>query len=123
MVGGGNIRKFVSYAGGLTFTSLLATLATLPFTIYLFYRFSLHAIEANLIAVPLTSLVIMPSALLTCLLTPVGLGEGPLWVFEKSLGFLIQIAANVSSWPGANIWVAHPPLITFILIVLGGFWL
>jgi len=67
--------------------------------------------------------VIMPAALLTCLLTPLGLDSGPLWVFEKSLGLLTDISATVSSWPGANIWVAHPPFLAFILIVLGGLWL
>lgn len=123
MVGGGRIRSFLVYSGGLIFTSLLATLATLPFTIYLFHRFSLHAIEANLVAVPLTSLVIMPSALLTCLLTPLGLGTGPLWIFEKSLGLLIKIAETVGAWPGANIGVSHPPLLSFILVVFGGLWL
>jgi len=123
VVGGGILRKFGVYCGGLIFTSLLATLATLPFTIYLFHRFSLHAIEANLVAVPLTSLVIMPSALLTCLCEPLGLGEGPLWVFEKSLNALVQIAATVSSWPGANIGVAHPPSWAFAFGVFGGLWI
>lgn len=122
-IGGGRIRSFIVYSGGLAFTSLLATLATLPFTIYLFHRFSLHAIEANLVAVPLTSFVIMPSALLTCLLIPIGLGTWPLWVFEKSLGILIKIAALVASWPGANIGVPHPPLLSFTLMVLGSLWL
>lgn len=123
MVGGGAIRRFIVYSGGLAFTSFLATLATLPFTIALFHRFSLHAIEANLVAVPLTSLVIMPSALLTCLLAPLGLEQGPLWVFDKGLDGLIIIAATVASWPGANIWVSSPPLIAFVLVVLGGLWL
>lgn len=123
MVGGGPIRRFIVYSGGLAFTSFLATLATLPFTIALFHRFSLHAIEANLVAVPLTSLVIMPSALLTCLLAPLGLGEGPLWVFDKGLDGLIMIASSVASWPGSNIWVASPPFLSFVLVVLGGLWL
>ncbi|MBX9785819.1 MAG: ComEC family competence protein [Alphaproteobacteria bacterium] len=123
MVQGWIIRKKIAYCGGLIFTSLLATLATLPFTIYLFHRFSVHAILANLVAVPLTSLVIMPSALLTCLLTPLGLGDFPLWVFEKSLSLLIHIAETVSSWPGSHIWVAHPPLFAFILTIFGGLWL
>lgn len=123
MMGGGWLRSFLTYSGGVVFTSLLATLATLPFTIYLFHRFSLHAIEANLVAVPLTSLVIMPSALMTCLLTPVGWGAWPHWVFEKSLELLITIAATVGSWPGANIGVSHPPLFAFILVVIGGLWL
>jgi len=123
MANGGYIRRFIIYAGGLAFTSLLATLATLPFTIALFHRFSLHAIEANLLAVPLTSLVIMPSALLTCLLAPFGIGEYPLWVFERSLEGLIYIASTVASWPGANIWVARPSLLSFLFVVIGGLWL
>lgn len=120
LAGGGMIRKVIVYAGGLSFTSLLATFATLPFTIYLFYRFSLHAIEANLIAVPLTTLVIMPSALLTCLLTPLGLGEIPLWTLEQSLKVLVSLASRVASWPGSNIWVAHLPFLAFALVVFGG---
>jgi competence protein ComEC len=123
IMGGGVFRKGLVYAGGLVFTSMLATLATLPFTIYFFHRFSLHAIEANLVAIPLTSLILMPSALLTCLLTPIGLGESPLWVFEKSLGLLIQIATIVSSWPGANVGMTHPPGLSFGLGIVGGLWL
>lgn len=48
LMGGGIIRKFILYGSGLAFTSFLATLATLPFTISIFHRFSLHAIESNL---------------------------------------------------------------------------
>ncbi len=123
VVRGGMGRKFILYGGGLAFTSFLATLATLPFTIYLFHRFSLHAVEANLVAVPLTSLVIMPSAFLSCLLAPLGLGDIPLFVFEKSLILLKEIAATVSAWPGTNIPMARPPLFSFVLIVLGALWL
>ncbi len=123
VVRGGIIRKFLLYGGGLAFTSLLATLATLPFTIYLFHRFSLHAVEANLVAVPLTSLVIMPAAFLSCLLSPVGAGDLPLAVFETSLALLVKIAAAVSSWRGTNIPMAHPPLFSFVFIVVGGLWL
>lgn len=120
---GGFLRRLCLYGGGLVFTSLLATLSTLPFTIYLFHRFSLHAIEANLVAVPLTSLVIMPAAFLSCLLTPLGCGEGVSWVFEKSIGLLIYIASTVAGWPGANISIAHPSHFSFALIVLSGLWI
>ncbi|MBI2707660.1 MAG: ComEC family competence protein [Proteobacteria bacterium] len=123
VVRGGIFRKFLLYGGGLAFTSFLATLATLPFTIYLFHRFSLHAVEANLVAVPLTSLVIMPFAFLSCLLSPLGLGEGPLFIFEKSITLLVKIASTVSAWSGTNIPVAHPPLFSFVFIVGGGLWL
>ncbi len=119
----GRVRKWILYCSGLAFTSFLATLATFPFTIYLFHRFSLHAIESNLVAVPLTSFIIMPSAFLTCLLSPLGLGEGPLWVFERSIGYLMKIAETVSSWQGANISVAQPPSLFLPLVVGGSLWL
>lgn len=123
VVGGGIFRKLIAYSGGVAFTSLLATLATLPFTIYLFHRFSLHAIEANLVAVPLTTLFVMPSALLTCVTLSLGCESYFLMSFEYSLDLLIAVAREVSSWPGANIWVARPPLSAFILFVVGGLWL
>ncbi len=123
VVQGGIFRKFLVYGGGLVFTSLLATIATLPFTIYLFHRFSLHAIGANLVAIPLTSFFIMPAALITCLLTPFGLGDFPLRAFEYSIDLLTQIAATVSSWPGASISVAHPPILAFTFVVTGGLWI
>ncbi len=123
MINGGKIRKVLAYVGGLAFTSFLATLATLPFTIYLFHRFSLHAIEANLVAVPLTSLFIMPAAFLTCLLSPLGIGDTCLWAFETSIEMLLKIASLVSSWCGSNIWVARPPLYAFVLVIVGSLWL
>jgi competence protein ComEC len=123
IIGGGALRKFLLYVGGLAFTSFLATLATLPFTIYFFNRFSLHATEANLVAVPLTSLVIMPSALVTCLLAPLGLEKEVRYVFETSLQYLVEIANTVSSWQGTNILVPYPPFFAFLLLVFGGLWL
>ncbi len=65
----------------------------------------------------------MPAALLTCLLTPLGLGEWSLWIFSNSLNLLIKISSTVSSWPGAHMSIAHPPLLSFTLIVFGGLWL
>ncbi len=123
VIGGGFVRKAVTYCGGVALTSLLATLATLPFTIYLFHRFSLHAVAANLIAVPLTTLLVMPSALLTCVTLPLGWETYFLMSFKYSIGLLLGVAHEVSTWPGANIWVARPPHYAFVLFVVGGLWL
>jgi len=120
---GGMIRKLILYGSGLAFTSFLATCATLPLTLTLFHRFSLHAIESNLLAVPLTSLVIMPSAFLTCLLAPLGLGAYPLGVFENALRLLLMIAKTVGSWPGSYIPVAQPPTLFLPLVVFGSLWI
>lgn len=120
---GGILRKLLLHGGGTALTSLLATLATLPVTIYSFHHFSLHAIEANLVAIPLVSLVVMPLAFLSCLFVPLGLGALPLKMLGKSIALLISIATTISSWPGVHIQVAQPSLLGFSLIILGGLWL
>lgn len=120
---GGWWRWSIVYFGGVGFTSLIATLATLPFTIMIFNRYTIHAILANIAAVPLTAVAVMPLALVFCLLTPFGL-EG--WVtplFDISLQLLIGIADYVSSLPGADIRVATPPVYVFVMMVMGALWL
>ncbi|MCG8401281.1 MAG: ComEC/Rec2 family competence protein, partial [Firmicutes bacterium] len=78
---------------------------------------------ANLIAVPVTALWIMPLALVTLLLMPLGL-EGPV-VFLMGLGIslLLWVAETVAGWPGA---ISLLPSITPLglgLLVMGGLWL
>jgi competence protein ComEC len=50
--------RVVAWVGGLTISSLAATLSTLPLTLLYFHRFPLFFILGNLIAVPLSSLLI-----------------------------------------------------------------
>ncbi|MEB3702923.1 ComEC/Rec2 family competence protein [Candidatus Bealeia paramacronuclearis] len=120
---GGRGRKALVYFGGITFSSLIATLATIPFTIYTFNRFTLHAIEANLVAIPLVGILIMPSAVVTCLLMPFGLEWITMPIYECGISLLVDIAKTVSSWPGANIFVATPSLVFVSLFTGGSLWL
>ena len=53
------------YITSLMLSTCLATLATFPFTIETFQRITLQAITGNLVAIPLTTFWIMPSALLS----------------------------------------------------------
>lgn len=122
MTRGGIVRKVMLYIGGTALTSCLATLATLPITLYSFHHFSLHAVEANLLAIPLISLVIMPLAFLSCLLIPLGGGMIFLGILGKAIALLVYSATLISSWPGAHISVAQPPFSAFCIIILGGLW-
>ncbi len=54
-------------------TSLVATLATAPFVLYNFNRFAIFGLLANIVVVPLATLVIMPGMVLSLLLMPLGL--------------------------------------------------
>ena len=55
-------------------TSLLAGVASAPFGAYHFGQIQLYFILANLVAVPLTALWVMPAGLVALALMPLGLG-------------------------------------------------
>jgi competence protein ComEC len=54
-------NRFLHYFATMVLTTLLATLATFPFTIAAFQKITLQAITGNLLAIPLTTFWIMPS--------------------------------------------------------------
>ena len=64
---------------GLLLTGLVVELALMPFALYHFHKAGLYGVAANLIAIPLTTFVVMPLEALALLLDSVGLGA-PLWV-------------------------------------------
>jgi ComEC/Rec2-related protein len=89
-------------------TTVVASLATAPFTLYHFGRVTLYAVLANALAVPLTAFWIMPCILLLMILMPFGF-EG--WICEF-LGYglkgLILIAEQVAQLPYSTVVI--PPL-------------
>ena len=120
---GGSARRVVAYGTGLIATTLIATVATTPYTIAIFNRFTLQTIMGNFLAIPLTSILIMPAATLSVLSLPFG-GCTPFFsLLSFGLEYLIHIAKTVSSWPGAAIIVPTPPPAFLGFITLGGLWI
>ncbi|MBM3602780.1 MAG: ComEC family competence protein, partial [Alphaproteobacteria bacterium] len=104
-------------------TSMAATIATTPISFYHFQQSSVAGILANLLAVPLTELVVMPLALLSLLTMAVGLEGLVMPLLEFSIELLLRLASWCASLPGSMIHVgAWSPWI-LILMVLGGLWL
>ncbi|MCQ4161918.1 ComEC family competence protein [Roseomonas sp. GC11] len=86
---------------GLLASSLLAGLATLPFGLHHFGRLQLYGVAANLVAVPLTSFLVMPAGMLAMLLWPLGLEQAPLHLMGWAVEGVLWVARGVASWPGA----------------------
>jgi competence protein ComEC len=104
-------------------TSILAGLATMPFALHHFGRVQLYGVVANAVAVPVTSLLVMPAALAAVLLMPFGL-EGlalaPMgWGVEAILG----VARLVAAWPGASLAVQPIPAWGLGICAMGLLWL
>ena len=66
-------RRFASHLAALALTSALAGTASAPFAAYHFGRMQVYFVVANMVAVPLTALWVMPAGLIALLLMPFGL--------------------------------------------------
>jgi competence protein ComEC len=120
---GGLDWRLLMYVAGIALTTLVASAATTPFSIYHFSRFPTYGIVTNLIAVPLTGIWIMPWGMLGLLLVPIGL-DGPCFVLMGyGIEIIIAAAAFVADLPGAALAVPRPPLAALVVTVLGGLWL
>jgi competence protein ComEC len=118
----GWLKKSAVYLGGAALSSLIASLATLPFIMHTFHRFSWHSIEANLIAIPLMSFWIMPLAILVVISMPFGLHGIPLMIMSWGCQVLMKLAHTINSWPGTYIPVGVRSEWFMILILSGSFW-
>jgi competence protein ComEC len=85
----------------LCFTSLVASAATAPFAAWHFQRVQVYGIVANALAVPLTSLIVMPAGLAGLLLMPLGLEGLALAPMGWAVGAILWAARTVAAWPGA----------------------
>jgi len=116
---GGRLLKNIS---GVMLSTLVAGLATTPYTLYHFQQFTFMGTLANLVAIPLTTFVIMPLGLLFCAFVPLGLSWPLSFLLDRALDVLLRLAVYVSAWPlsALSIPAAHP----FWLwpLTLGGLW-
>lgn len=111
------------YLWGIVTTSVLAGLATAPFAIFHFNHLANYGAVANLIAMPLMGLVIMPSAIFALVLMPFGLEMFPLAVMNFGIDLVITSSEEIASWKGAAIVIHMWPLWSLVAITVGGLWL
>jgi competence protein ComEC len=86
---------------GLLVASLVAGLATMPYAAFHFHRLAPYGVLANLLAMPIVSLWVMPSGLLALVAMPFGF-DGALWrLMGEGIGWMIAVAQWVAALPGA----------------------
>jgi competence protein ComEC len=95
----------------------------MPFALFHFHRAGLYGVGANIIAIPLTTFVIMPLEAGALLLDVLGWGA-PLWgLGGLAIDALLRLAHEVSSSRGAVALLPSMPGWAFALMVAGGLWL
>lgn len=117
------LQKIPLYIGSLAASSLVAGAATAMFGVYHFNRFSDYSILANLLAVPLTSFLIMPMGMLSLMLMPIGLEKPAFLLMGWGIDRMCDIAAYFASLPQVIGTLPTPPAASLYLAVLGGLWL
>jgi competence protein ComEC len=111
------------YVHGIAMTSLVGSLATLPFAMFHFDRATHYAVLGNLIAMPVMGFWVMPMAALSVALMPLGLEKFALHLLGQGIDVMVAMGRWVSGLPGAVSLAPAMPLSALVLVSLGGLWL
>jgi competence protein ComEC len=107
---------------GIVATGLAVEIALMPLALFHFHRAGLYGVGANIIAIPLTTFVIMPLEAGALLLDSLGWGK-PLWFLcGGAIDGLLRLAHAVSSAHGAVALLPSMPTWAFGAMVVGGIW-
>lgn len=120
----GLVARAASVISRTLFAAACTTLAAGGFSsiaaAYHFGRLAPYSVIANLLALPVMSIIVMPMAGLSVLLMPFGLEAYPLRVMDEGLVLLQAISDWVGSLPEARGLIPALPLSAAILLTLAG---
>lgn len=109
--------------GSLLLTGVAVELTLMPIALFHFHETGLYGALANIVAIPLTTFVIMPLEALALALDLVGVGWPAWWLTSQALAFLLRLAHAAASAPGALASLPTMPSAAYGLMVGGGLWL
>ena len=116
-------RSILRGGASLLLTGVVVELALMPIAAWHFHKAGVYGALANIVAIPLTTFVVMPAEALALLLDPIGV-SAPLWWFAGgALHALLWLANSVAAMPGAVTSIPVMPAGAFALMVAGGLWL
>ena len=117
------VARVVKFFGEIIASTLIASVAVAPFAAYNFHQSQQYAVLANMIAIPICNIIVMPAALGAMILMPFGLE----WIALKPMAWGIEgmawCANTVGALPGAVGHLPEIPTIAFALMLIGGLWL
>lgn len=119
----GLIRRALRTLLTLFLTGVAVEVALAPIALFHFHQAGVLGALANIVAIPLTTFVVMPLEAIGLLLDLAGLGAPAWWLAEQALRFLLWIAHTVASSPGAVALLPTMPTPAFALMVAGGLWI
>ena len=116
-------RRAAREVGSLLLTGLVIEAALAPIALYHFHKEGMYGVVANIVAIPLTTFVIMPAEALALAGDAIGLGAPFWWVTTHALNLLLWIARTAAKAPGSVAMLPGMPAGAFGLMILGLLWL
>ena len=102
-------------------SSSLAALITMPVIAYHFAHFTIWGVLANIVAIPLTALLILPTGIIVLIAGGIGamlVLELATWLMAQPLGWLSAFSSLMASLPWAGSHISPPPLIAVFLFAV-----
>ncbi len=119
----GLLRRAWIYVVGVTVTTIVASMATAPFVVYHFNRITVLGLIGNFVAVPLSSVLVMPAAILAMVLMPFGLQQAGLVPMGWGVDLINAWAQFIAGFDSASLTAPAMPGTALVAFVLGGAWL
>ena len=116
-------RRVLLSVAGVAISTLVAGFATGPLAAFHFHRMAVFGTVANLVAVPLMGLVIMPFALLGVIAVPFGLSAPFMMVTEQGVQWVLDVARWAANLPGAVHHIGAVPASAALAVIAGILWL
>ncbi|MFN6951809.1 MAG: ComEC/Rec2 family competence protein, partial [Albidovulum sp.] len=108
-------------AAMLLLSSMAAGIATTPIAAAHFNRIADYGLVANLVAVPIMGMLVMPAGVIAALLAPLGLAWLPLGLMGIGCELILGVATGVAGLEGSVTLVPAPPWGVLALLATGGF--
>lgn len=119
----GRLRRLGRGLVSLLLTGLIVEVVLAPIALFHFHKAGLYGALANMVAIPLTTFVVMPAEALALAADALGLGAPFWWVARQALAVMLGVAHGVADAPGAVVALPVFPASGFALVIGGGLWL
>lgn len=103
----------------LILTGIAIELILAPIALFHFHRTGMYSAFANVIAIPVTTFIIMPAQALALIGDIAGLGAPFWWTAGQGVAAILEIARYCSALPGAVTMLPAMPLWAYLAIIWG----
>lgn len=115
----GLFKRVAFYFVSVCITTLIASLATMPFALYHFGQVSFIGSFSNLAAVPVLAFIVMPFGLISVVSMPLGLERIPLIVMGAGIDAILDLARWGAGLPHAVLRFHALPFVGFVGVICG----